>query len=322
MTIPDFQTLMLPVLRQLEAGERTVQELHDTLAAAFSLTADDLAQRLPSGRQFTFANRLAWTRSHLKGAGLLESPKRGVYRITERGRQLLAQSPPAVGMAVLMRYPEYVAFRTGGTSPDTLAGAGAGVLTLPLPSGSTASPPPTPVGPADTSTPDDLIEEGYRQLRTALVADLRERIAAMSPSAFEQLVVDVLTKMGYGGGQANAALVVGGTGDEGIDGVIKQDKLGLESIYLQAKRWQGSVGRPEIQRFAGALQGQRARKGVFITTSSFTREAQQYAASIQTTIVLVDGAQLAELMIDHGVAVTPVRTYEIKRVDSDYFAEA
>jgi restriction system protein len=203
-----------------------------------------------------------------------------------------------------MRFPEYVAFRTPG-----LDGSGANAATV-----------QAIVSPEQARTPDDLIDDGYRQLRAALAADLRERIRTMPPAAFEQLVIDLLTAMGYGGPQEDAGLVVGGGGDEGIDGVIKEDRLGLETIYIQAKRWQGTVGRPDIQRFAGALQGQRARKGVFITTSSFTKEAQSYANAIQTTIVLLDGAQLAELMIDHGVAVTRVKSYEIKRVDSDYFA--
>jgi restriction system protein len=240
---------------------------------------------------------------------LVESPRRGVYRLKDRGRQALAENPAAIGMTYLMRFPEYVAFRSGNSSdvePTEAAPIG----------GSAQSPHQLPV---DSRTPDDLIEDGYRQLRTALVADLRERIATMSPAAFEQLVVDVLTAMGYGGPQEQPGTVVGGTGDEGIDGIIKEDRLGLEMIYLQAKRWQGTVGRPEVQRFAGALQGQRARKGVFITTSSFTKDAETYARSIQTTIVLVDGAQLAEYMIDHGVGVSPVKRFEIKRVDSDYF---
>jgi restriction system protein len=305
MAIPDFQTLMLPVLRDLAQGERAGQETLDALATQFALTPDDLAQRLPSGKQATFTNRVAWAKSHLKGAGLVESPRRGVYRLTERGREVLAENPGTVGMSYLARFPEYVVFRQGSADGTAARGSGHTV---------------TVVGPPDARTPDDLMEDGYRQLRAALVADLRERIAAMPPAAFEQLVVDLLTAMGYGGPQEDAGAVVGRGGDEGIDGVIKEDRLGLETIYIQAKRWQGTVGRPEIQRFAGALQGQRARKGVFITTSAFTKDAEGYARSIQTTIVLVDGAQLAELMIDHGVGVTPVKRYEIKRVDSDYFA--
>jgi restriction system protein len=305
MAIPDFQTVMLPVLRDLAHGERTGQETLDAVAVHFALTPEELAQRLPSGKQTTFTNRLAWAKSHLKGAGLIESPRRGVYRITDRGRTVLAENPSRLGIGYLMRFPEYVAFRQGGQNEAN----GAERL---------ASTSPAVVS-TDERTPDDLMEDGYQQLRAALVVELRERIATMPPAAFEQLVVDLLTAMGYGGPQEDAGLVIGRGGDEGIDGVIREDRLGLEKIYLQAKRWQGSVGRPEIQRFAGALQGQRARKGVFITTSTFTKDALTYAESIQTTIVLVDGAQLAELMIDHGVGVTPVKRYEIKRVDSDYF---
>jgi restriction system protein len=305
MPIPDFQSLMLPVLRDLVQGERSGQQTVEALASELALSPEDLAVRLPSGTQTKFTNRVAWAKSHLKGAGLVESPRRGVYRLTDRGRQLLAESPSGLSIAYLLRFPEYAAFRrvaaTDGATPS-------------------ATQPMTATPAVDDRTPDDLLEEGYRQVRAALVTDLRERIASMPPSGFEQLVVDLLTAMGYGGPQEDAGRVVGRGGDEGIDGVIREDRLGLETIYIQAKRWQSTVGRPEIQRFAGALQGQRARKGVFITTSSFSREAEQYAAAIQTTIVLLDGAQLAELMIDHGVGVTAVKRYEIKRVDSDYFA--
>ena len=304
MAIPDFQSAMLPVLRDLAQGERGGQETLDALAELFGLTDEELAERLPSGKQATFTNRVAWAKAYLKAAGLVESPRRGIYRLTERGRQTLAENPPSIGISYLMRFPEFVAFRQRSTTatdlPPTIAEAPA-------------------INPTDGRTPDDLIDDGYRQLRESLIIDLRERIALMPPARFEQLVVDLLTEMGYGGPQEDAGLVVGRGGDEGIDGVIKEDRLGLETIYIQAKRWQGTVGRPEIQRFAGALQGQRARKGVFITTSSFTKEAQTYANSIQTRIVLIDGAQLAELMIDNGVGVTPIKMYEIKRVDSDYF---
>ena len=304
MAIPDFQALMLPVLRDLSRGERTGQETLDALASEFSLTPGDIAQRQPSGKQTIFTNRVAWAKAHLKGAGLVESPRRGVYRLTDRGRSVLTEGPPKLSRTYLMRYPEYVAFRQPSSDDAT----------APTPKRSIQSTTPT-----DLRTPDDLIEDGYQQLRGALVAEIREQIAAMPPSAFEQLVVDLLLRMGYGGPQEHSGLVVGKGGDEGIDGLIKEDRLGLDTIYVQAKRWQAAVGRPDIQRFAGALQGQRARKGVFITTSSFTKEAQQYAASLQTALVLVDGAQLAELMIDHGVGVTPIKQYEIKRIDSGYF---
>jgi len=304
MPIPDFQSLMLPVLRDLSHGERSGQETIDALAKEFALSEEDLAQRLPSGKQTTFTNRIAWAKSHLKGAGLVESPRRGLYRLTDRGRKVLQEDPPRLSIGYLSQFPEYVAFRQGPSATEEKSPTKTAFETS---------------GSIEARTPDDLLEDGYRQLRTALIAEIRERIALMPPSAFEQLVVDLLLAMGYGGPQEDSGLVVGKGGDEGIDGLIKEDRLGLETIYVQAKRWQFGVGRPEIQRFAGALQGQRARKGVFITTSSFTREAQSYAATIQTTIVLVDGAQLAELMIDHGVGVTPVKQYEIKRIDSDYF---
>lgn len=304
MPVPDFQTVMLPLLRDLEGGERQSLETVDALALYFELSPEDRAQRLPSGKQTTFSNRIAWAKSHMKAAGLIDSPRRGVYRLTDRGRTVLAGNPSFVGMPLLNTYPEYVAFRQGTSSPREPRTPGA----------------PPEGAPIEVRTPDDLIEDGYSQLRAALIAELRERIAGMAPEGFEQLVVDVLSAMGYGGPQDNAGIVVGRGGDEGIDGLIKEDRLGLETIYVQAKRWQGSVGRPEIQRFAGALQGQRARKGVFITSSSFTAEAKSYAATIQTTIVLVDGAQLADYMIDHGVGVTTAKRFEVKRVDSDYFA--
>ena len=305
MPIPTFQAVMLPLLRDFSKGERTGQDSVDAMAQHFGLAPEELAIRLPSGKQSKFTNRVAWAKSHLKAAGLLESPRRGLYRITPRGRDVLAQAPFEITLNFLDQFPEHVAFRQGtGHEPAEPTVALIGV------------PERTSV---EERTPDDLIDDGYRQLRTALVAELKERIVGMSPAAFEQLVVDLLTAMNYGGPQEDAGIVVGRGGDEGIDGIIKEDRLGLETIYLQAKRWQSTVGRPEIQRFAGALQGQRARKGVFITSSSFSAEALSYARSIQTTIVLIDGAQLAELMIDYGVGVTTAKKLEIKRVDSDYF---
>ena len=304
MTIPDFQSIMLPLLKDLEAGERTGRETHEALATFFGLSSEELAQRIPSGTAFLFANRIGWAKTHLKGAGLIEAPARSVYRLTARGRTLLAASPPIVNLSVLRAFPEYNEFRSGGNSNASNAAAN-----------------PDASEVLEQRTPDDLIDEGYRLARAALAAELRERIHSMSPAGFEQLVIDLLTAMGYGGAYEDAAKVVGRSGDEGIDGVIKEDRLGLDTIYVQAKRWQAVVGRPEIQRFAGALQGQRARKGVFITSSTFSGEALKYAASIQTTIVLLDGAMLAELMIDHGVGVATMKRIEIKRVDSDYFAE-
>ena len=304
MPIPDFQSIMLPLLKDLEAEERNGRDTQAALGSHFGLNANELAQRIPSGTAFLFANRIGWAKTHLKAACLIEAPSRSVYRLTARGRELLATNLTFVNLSVLRRYPEYNAFRSGGASGE-----------------STATVTPSTVEALEQRTPDDLIDEGYRLARAALSVELRERILAMSPAGFEQLVIDLLTAMGYGGAYEDAAKVVGRSGDEGIDGVIKEDRLGLDTIYVQAKRWQSSVGRPEIQRFAGALQGQRARKGVFITSSAFSAEAQRYAASIQMTIVLVDGATLADLMIDHGVGVATTKRIDIKRVDSDYFSE-
>jgi restriction system protein len=295
---------MMPLVRYLSDGaERSTQETVDGVARAMRLTSADLAEPTPAGRGSLITSRLAWCKLHLKRAGLLESPRRGVYRITERGREVLRENPTTVNMAYLARFPEYVEFRNGGAATDN-----------------SYAPNETPDGSLEAErTPEEYLEYGASRLRSALVAEILGRITSMPPDAFERLVVDLLVAMGYGGSQQDAGRAVGKSGDEGIDGIIKEDRLGLESIYIQAKRWQATVGRPEIQRFAGALQGQRARKGVFITTSDFTKEAHAYAATIQSTIVLVTGVQLAELMIDHGIGVALVRTYDVKRLDSDYF---
>ncbi|HKO19821.1 MAG TPA: restriction endonuclease [Acidobacteriaceae bacterium] len=304
MSIPDFQTAMLPLLQHLSDGqEHVTQETVEVLARYFHLSDEERAVLLPSGRQPLFNNRVAWAKSYLKGAGLLESPRRGVYRITARGREVLDEKPKAVNLSYLSRFPEYRAFRARGQEKEA-----------------------TPASQSlegtdgDDRTPEEYLELGYERLRSALASELLERIKTMPPDFFERLVVDLLVRMGYGGTQRDAGQAIGKGGDEGIDGIIKEDRLGLETIYIQAKRWDNTVGRPEIQRFAGALQGQRARKGVFITTSSFSSEARNYASTIPSTIVLIDGEQLAELMIDHGVGVTQIATYEVKRLDSDYFS--
>lgn len=284
-----------------DGKERSTQETIEGVKTDLGLSDADIAAPMPSGRGPLFTNRIAWAKLHLKRAGLLDSPRRGVYRITGRGREVLEEKPSIVNLAYLTRYPEYVEFRNRKQDSEE----------------SFASPAP----PETTErTPEEYIEYGYSRLRSALADEIISHVAQMPPASFEKLVVDLLVAMGYGGSQRDAGRAIGKSGDEGIDGIIKEDRLGLETIYIQAKRWQGIVGRPEIQRFAGALQGQRARKGVFITTSEFTKDAKAYAASIQSTIVLVDGAQLAELMIDHGLGVTLVDSYQIKRLDSDYFA--
>lgn len=308
MPVPDFQTLMLPVLAAVGATESTpLRALRETLALKFALSPEDLAQLLPSGRQTTFANRVGWAASYLKQAGLLEFPSRAVYRITDRGRVVLAENPERVDIDYLRRFPEFNEFRFPAEADR--------------PEASTA---PTPrVTPlAEPLTPDEMMREGYQNLRRNLAVELLSRVKAMPPRAFEELVVDLLVRMGYGGSREDAGSVVGGTGDAGIDGIIKEDRLGLDTIYVQAKRWTDTVGRPELQRFAGALQGQRARKGVFLTSSQYSAEARQYAANLQSPIVLIDGPQLAELMLDHGVGVSDAVTLKILKLDEDYFADA
>lgn len=301
MAVPDFQTLMLPALELIDGNSpRSASEVREGLAAHFKLSPDELAQMLPSGKQSTFVNRVAWAYSYLKQAGLISSPKRGQYEITDRGRAVLKDKPGRIDIALLSKFPEFQAFRQAASMDQ----------------------PPVPVSPSTTAaslTPDEEIMAGYNRLRAALANQLLERVKAITAAGFERLVVDVLLGLEYGFSRKDAARVVGGGGDEGIDGIIKLDRLGLDTIYIQAKHWQSNVSRPEIQRFAGALQGQKARKGVFMTTSAFTAEAKAYASSLETTIALIDGPMLAQLMMDAGIGVSVSETIQILKADEDYF---
>lgn len=304
LAIPDFQSIMRPLLEHLADGEiHRNRETNEYLALYFELTEDELAEMLPSGYARLFDNRIGWAKTHLKGAGLIEAPNRAKYRITPRGRDALSQDLP-INMVYLRQFDEYKEFQTGTkqTKPETSAVVAETAET-------------------DSLTPSEHIEFGYQKVREELEEELISRIKTASPAFFERLVVELLVSMGYGGSRKDAGQTLGKSGDGGIDGVIKEDRLGLDVIYLQAKRWEGTVGRPEIQKFAGALQGQRAKKGIFLTTSNFSVEAINYASFIDTRIVLIDGEQLAGLMIDAGVGVTKVATYEVKRLDSDYFEE-
>lgn len=297
MAMPTFQELMLPLLRLAEDGrEHKVREAIVSLAKALDLSSAELDELLPSGQQSRFANRLAWARSYLKAAGLLETPARGSFRITDRGRAVLSDAPPSIDMKFLERFPEYQEFRTRKTSDDT-----------------------SPVTSETGGTPQELLESGYSALRESLAGELLARVRSVTPGFFEKLVVDLLVSMGYGGSRQDAGAAIGRSGDEGIDGIIKEDRLGLDIVCVQAKRWATSVGRPEVQAFAGSLEGQRARKGVFITTSTFTRDAREYVKTIEKRIVLIDGVELADLMIDHGVGVGDLAIYTVKHIDEDYF---
>ena len=303
MAIPDYQTCMLPFLRFLSDGqEHSLRDTEEALAQHFDLNPSERAELLPSGQQGVFKNRLGWTRTYMKKAGLLASPKRGVFRVTDRGLQTLAANPPRIDARYLEQFPEFMAFREASRPANVVTDV--------------------PESMPSRATPEESIEAAHQGLRVQLGQELLARILACSPSFFEQLVVELLVKMGYGGSRRDAGERIGQTGDGGIDGIIKEDRLGLDTIFIQAKRWQGTVGRPEIQKFVGALQGQRAKKGVFITTSGYTAEASDYVSRIDTKVVLIDGQQLTGLMIDFDVGVSVAAAYLVKRVDSDYFEES
>jgi restriction system protein len=294
---------MLPLLALASDGEEHLpREAADALAKHFALSDTERAELLPSGMQPVFNNRIGWARTFLKQAGLLDSPRRGVFKITDVGKKLLAEKPTRIDMKLLERYESYRAFRLRGKR----ANASATVAVEELPS----------------ETPEDAMAAAYQRLRAELESELLEQVMAASPAFFEKLVVDLLLAMGYGGSRRDAGRAIGQSGDGGIDGVINEDRLGLDVIYLQAKRWEGTVGRPEIQKFAGALQGQRAAKGVFITTSTFSKDAVEYANRIPTKIILLDGDALVSYMFDYGVGVSRTGGYEIKRLDTDYFDPA
>ena len=293
---------MLPLLRvAADCKEHSLAEARDLLAAEFKLSAADREALLPSGRQSRFGNRVAWAKVYLQQAGLLLSPRRGHLQISDRGREVLKTRPERIDAKFLERYAEFVAFRSRKVEVE-------GEL----------QPGPTE---AELETPEEALETAYEKMRAGLVSEVLGRVKGGSDKFFERLVVELLLKMGYGGSRSDAGQAVGKSGDEGIDGIISEDRLGLDVVYLQAKKWDGTVGRPEIQKFVGALHGKRAKKGVFITTGAFSAEAVAYIERIDPKVVLIDGRRFAELMIDFDVGVTTAQTYHVKRVDSDYFDE-
>lgn len=300
MTIPNYQSTMLPLLQYAsDKQEHALRDSIEYLANLFNLSENERQELLPSGRQPTFDNRVGWASTYLKKAGLLQSSRRGYLQITPRGLEVLKENPPKIDANFLKQYPEFVEFQGIKKEKDT--------------SKPDESPP-------SAATPEEAIEDAYQSLRNELANELIETVKGCSPAFFERLVVDLLVKMGYGGTRKDAGQAIGKSGDGGIDGIIKEDRLGLDTVYIQAKRWEGSVSRPEIQKFAGALQGNRARKGVFITTSSFSSGAHDYVTRIDNKIVLIDGDLLAQLMIDYDLGVSQFATYAMKRIDSDYFS--
>lgn len=324
MAIPDFQSIMRPLLDLLGDGqEHRSSNYYDTLAQQFALTPEERQRRLASGRQEVFNNRVGWSVTYLAKAGLVERTGRGTVRITAVGREVLQTDPPRIDIVFLFRFPAFEEFRgrpasTTATDPVSASTARMAPVTVAVRLGdeTTALPPPNIV---EEQTPGELLEASYGLLRQALAEELLDRINDGTPRFFEQLVVDLLVAMGYGGSRLDAGQAVGQSGDDGVDGIIKEDRLGLDFVYIQAKRWDQSIGRPLVQAFAGSLEGQRARKGVFITTSTFTRDAKDYVTRIEKRIVLIDGAELAQLLIDYGVGVIAVATYHVKRIDADYF---
>ncbi|MBD2664130.1 restriction endonuclease [Richelia sinica FACHB-800] len=303
MAIPDFQSIMLPLLQYAGDGkEHSLREAITYLADVFNLSDEEKKELLPSGQQAVFDNRVGWTRTHLKKAGLLQDPKRGFFQITERGKEVLSQNPAEINLKFLNQFPEFIEFKTSKKDNDKSE--------------------LIEITEISETTPQESIEFGYQKIRKELELELLNRVKSCSPDFFERLVVDLLVKMGYGGSRRDAGKAIGKSNDGGIDGIIKEDKLGLDIVYIQAKRWDNTVvGRPEIQKFVGALHGQRARKGVFITTSKFSQEARDYVSIIDSKIVLIDGQELAQLMIDNHVGVSTVSIYEIKKIDSDYFTD-
>jgi restriction system protein len=301
MAIPDFQSVMLPLLKfSSDQAEHSLQDAVESLADQFELTLEERQELLPSGKQARFDNRVAWARSYFKQAGLVENTRRGFFKISQRGLELLKTNPEKINKKILEQYPEFLEFQNVRREVQEVE-----VLT----------------DEPEKQTPEEQLENAYKTLFDGLASEIILLVKSCSPAFFERLVVELLLAMGYGGSRAEAGRAIGQSGDGGIDGIIDEDKLGLDSIYIQAKRWEGTVGRPEIQKFVGALQGNRANKGVFITTSDFTKEAKEYVKNINNKVVLINGLTLAKLMIENNVGVSVAATYEVKKIDSDYFVD-
>ncbi|MBS0982788.1 restriction endonuclease [Gluconobacter cerinus] len=304
MAIPDYQTLMLPVLRLAAAGEQRVADAAEQIADDLGLSPDEREEMLPSGRQRLLYNRIQWAKFYLSKAGLVASPKRGRFVVTDAGRALLATNPMRIGVNELKDYEGFREFFSGQKSSDDDAA-------------------PVAIAPTvETGTPEEQIEAAYQAVQSALRAELLERIVQNTPAFFEQLIVDLLIAMGYGGSHKNAATQLGRSGDGGVDGVINEDRLGLDRVYVQAKRYaETTVGRPDVQAFVGSLVGHGATKGVFVTTSTFSSQARDYVKHLAQRVILIDGERLTDLMIEYGVGVRVSRRIEFKRLDEDFFSE-
>ena len=301
MAVPGFQTWFTPFLKALSDGQvHLIADLYQELADQMKLTPEDKKELLPSGKQQTYKNRIGWARTYLGKAGLLEVPNRGECRITSEGLSVLSKSQEDIDVKYLKRYPTFVSFHQvskTSTQEDTS-------------------------NSESIASPDETLEMAYFELRNALRQEVLDKVKKSPPEFFESLVIELLVRMGYGGSQEDAGKTLGRSGDGGIDGKIKEDRLGLDFICVQAKRWESNVGRPIVQAFAGSLDGFRARKGVLITTSGFTKEAIEYVSKIGKSIVLIDGEELTRLMFEYDLGVTPVKHYVLKKLDHDYFEES
>jgi restriction system protein len=308
MPVPDYQTLMLPSLEAArDGGEHPIQSLIEDVANRLNLTVEDRKELLPSGRVPLYINRIHWAVTYLAKAGLLTRPRRAVIQITDEGRRVLGSPPRRIDLKFLEQYDTFREFRSHKESGTGTRGSAGGTHAG---------------GIGGAEPPEETLARAWLTLHEVTAEGIIERLKGCTPRRFEEIVVELLVKMGYGGSYGDAAAsVVGQPGDQGIDGVIKEDRLGLDNVYIQAKRWQAAVHRPDVMGFVGSLEGKKARKGVMITTSSFSTGAQEYAASIEKKVVLVDGPQLAELMIEHHVGVAPLQTYTVDRIDEDFFGE-
>lgn len=307
MTIPDYQTLMLPVLRIAAEGESRVVDVAEQIADDLRLTLEEREELLPSGRQRLLHNRIHWAKFYMSKAGLIASPSRGRFIATDKGRALLATAPERIDVALLMREPEFREFYKDESGATRQSGAVAESIDTAPPS----------------TTPEEQVDAAHAALMAVLRDELLQRILANSSAFFEQLIVDLLLAMGYGGSHKDAAAQLGRSGDGGVDGIINEDRLGLDRIYVQAKRYApgNPVGRPDVNGFVGSLVGLGATKGVFVTTSTFSQPARDYVKHLAQRIILIDGQELADLMIEYGVGVRGYRTVEFKRLDEDFFGE-
>lgn len=308
MGIPDYQTLMLPVLKLAAMGECRVPDVAAKVADEFRLSEAEREELLTSGKQRVLHNRIHWAKFYMSKAGLIDTPSRGRFTASQAGKDLLATNPPRIDVSVLMRMPEFREFYRN-------EGAEAG--------GEGQSSPVLQTQAVQGATPEEQIDAAQQAILSALRAELLDRIIANTPSFFEQLIVSLLVAMGYGGSHKNAAAQLGRSGDGGVDGVINEDPLGLDRVYVQAKRYApaNNVGRPEVQGFLGSLVGLGASKGVFVTTSSFSPQAREFVKHLPQRIVLIDGQALTDLLVEHGVGVRTFRTIDVKRLDEDFFLE-